>query len=531
MSKNTRRLVTLKPHDSHLADGVVELWLIFVRLCIVAIAFCDAIAWSYLGYVTASGIGAYAAALVSGVIAFILVGSLDATFVMHDSTARQVQPETEEEPTAHRGLRTIRRILRASHFAVIVRVLLVTLTFVVTAPALTMFFFSRDIDAAIAKRQEATDSVARQALEKKYDNQLTDARAQLGERNEALESEIAGTGKSRRYGEGRAANAIKNDIRRLESDLAALEREKVSQLQTFGDATPEERAKTFGVQLHREGPETRARVLAELEKSPAFRSMRSNIKAFLAFLFLTLLTLKLFQPRAVRYYYSEFYQTAYANYLAGAYNARLTPPSLQPDKEGMTPSQFVDWFNKHQRRLNEKQEIKDTVASAVEILQLQQQALETINTKSATTIVEMHEDLNAVLIAGAELEQRQKAARNNLDAVKSRIGNQQRELEDSRFDYKLTEGMSLRDQKRLLEMTSTHMTRRQQVERQLQSDRNVESELQAEINNLTQQLQANEGQRLRIMNAIETVGKQVQEVAERLRVIQRRMLDEIAPLE
>jgi len=55
-------------------------------LNVAAVAFCDAIAWAYPSYTTARGWAAYAAALIGRDRADYRRQSLDATFVMHDTS-------------------------------------------------------------------------------------------------------------------------------------------------------------------------------------------------------------------------------------------------------------------------------------------------------------------------------------------------------------------------------------------------------------------------------------------------------------
>lgn len=505
-------LLTLKPYGNHLADGVVNSWVIFARLCIVSIALCDAVAWGSLARITASGPWAHVAAIVFGVMVFLVIGTLNATFVMQDVTSASVPSEqTHEEPRKlRRRLRALARVFDTSHVAMFVRVLLVMLAFIVTAPVLTMFVFSRDIDAAMAKQRAEAEAVARAALVRKYDDALADTQARLQQLNGTLAAELTGAGGSDRYGAGPTVRAIQEQIRRLESARDSLQAEKASQLRAFDAASHEERVAIFGVRFLGEGPEARARFLAELEKSQAFGDTRQSIIAFLGLTFLSLLILKLFQPRAVQHYYSESYQAAYADYRAGTYNARLSE-TLRPDQGGMTPAQFIRWYDQDQRRLEERETIEIRLAKAVKVLQLQQRASESLNAEFAPTLSRMQDDLDAVLTGGAELERRLKIAQARLHVVQSRI----RELEDSRHEGALAEG------NRLSEVRRESFT-------QLEADHLLEAELQAEISILTDRLETNARQRTLIGESMAGVGRQAAVISERMRLVQLEVLDEIA---
>ncbi|MGZ8868870.1 MAG: DUF4407 domain-containing protein, partial [Thermoanaerobaculia bacterium] len=177
MLKTLSRLFTLKPYGNHLVDGVTETWLLLAAVNILSIAFCDAVAWAYFGYTTAHGWAAYATAAIAGLIVLTLVGSLDAMFIMHDrSNGRNVLRE---------------------RLAVAARVVLVILTFTVTAPFLTQLFFARDIEASIKRRNEQTIGVRRAQIAER-----------LSQRQRDLEKEIAGAGASGRFGKGPTAAAI-----------------------------------------------------------------------------------------------------------------------------------------------------------------------------------------------------------------------------------------------------------------------------------------------------------------------------------
>src|SRR5437764_1861454 len=87
--KKLFRPLTLKAYDDKLTNGVVDIWLFFVRLNIAAIALCDAVAWSHLARISTPGdMGKFAAGIV-GLIVLVIVGSVDASFVMHDTTVKR----------------------------------------------------------------------------------------------------------------------------------------------------------------------------------------------------------------------------------------------------------------------------------------------------------------------------------------------------------------------------------------------------------------------------------------------------------
>jgi hypothetical protein len=386
MTRTLTKLLTLKPYGNELIDGVAQIWLVLAALNIASIAFCDAIAWAYFGFTTTQGPAAWAVAAIAGLIVFMLVGSVDAMFVMHD--------------------RSDRRNARREALAVAARIVLVILTFTVTAPFLTQLFFARDIEAGIQRQNEQTIAAKRHPIA-----------ARLAARQNDLEKEIAGRGASGRYGRGPTAAAIETEIGALQSELRA-----------FDQTPPEVLATRYGIDLVREGPDTRARVLAEMERSESFRATRLTIKAFLVFMFLGLLCLKLFQPESVRIYYSGRLQAARA----------AIDPAEYPRVPDMKPIRFAEWYEGDQR-----------VRELTERVQTQENAVRVLQETLRNDIARMDEDLSGSAKNSDELEQQVASVEHDLVAVTARIAEDQQALDDFRYD-ELAGELALRDQQLLI---------------------------------------------------------------------------------
>jgi len=430
MWKKFGQLITLKPYGHNLADGVVDIWLFFAMLSVAAVAFCDAIAWAYLGYTTAVGWAGYLSGATAGMIALTLVGSLDATFVMHD-TSDVVEVPPPLPPGSGRVARAIywlRTNIRRSHAAVAVRVMLVILSFTVTAPFLTQLFFARDISAAIERQNEQTLAAKRAELAAKFDSRLVDLSGRLATRSKDLTAEVAGTGESGRFGNGPTAETIRNDITHLKNEIEQLEGARAAELKLFDTASPAVRANRYGVDLQREGPDTRARVVAEMEKSPAFRATRRTIKAFLVFLFLGLVSLKLFQPAAVKVYFNAELQAAHSRLTAGLFDSQLDP--RERAGIGMAPLHFARWYERRQHVREVTEELRDRAAQVTERLKLREEAYGAMQQNLTSDIAKMNEDLSAAVRMNQDLEQKLAAARAELTSVNDRIAEQEQELRD-----------------------------------------------------------------------------------------------------
>ena len=456
MMKTLRKLFTLKPYGNQLLDGTAEIWMVLAALNIVSIAFCDALAWGYFGYTTATGQTAWVAAALAGLIVFVLVGSLDAMFVMYDRTGRT----------------------RRDYFAIAARIVLVILTFTVTAPFLTQLFFARDIDANIQQRNEQRVAAKRNGLA-----------VQLWRRQRDLEREIAGTGASGRYGRGPTAAAIQREIDTLENEI-----------RTFDAATPEVLASRYGIDLVRQGPETRARVIADLEKSPAFRSTQLTIKAFLLFMFLGLVALKLFQPESVRIYFSARLQAAYARLKQGIFDNRVDP------REAMTPVRFAEWY-----------ESEEQARELAERLKTQEDAVRVLHETLRLDIGRIREDLAAISQTNEEVEQQIAARNHELNVLNARIAEEQQALDDFRYDF---DDLNLRDQQLLI--GSRHKT-----VRHLAEHRAAAAALTASLNRLTLQLEANRTYENQLRHSLSAVSDESAALATALQTARQRRVSDI----
>ena len=501
MKHTLARLFTLKPYGNQLMDGMAETWLIFAALNILSIAFCDALAWGYFAYTTSYGTAAYAAAVIAGLIVLTLVGSLDAMFIMHDRSQRHDRRDT---------------------LAIGARIVLVILTFTVTAPFLTQLFFARDIEANIKRSNERTVAAKRAAIAAGFDARINNDRVQLTARQSALENEIAGSGPSGRYGKGPTAAAIERGIGDLQIDIATAENAKNSELRAFDQAvaTPEVLANRYGIDLTREGPATRARVIEELEASPAFRSTQRTIKAFLVFMFLGLVCLKLFQPESVRIYYSAKLQAAYARMQAGIFNHRLDARE-HPGAVAMTPIRFADWYENDQHVRDSTDRLRDQTASAIERLKAQEDAVRVLHETLRLDMVRMQDDLAATSTANDDLERQAAASQHDLAVLTAKIAEEQQALEDFRYDE--AEDLSLRDQQLLI-------SSRSKTVRNLADHRAAAAALRTSLQRLTHRLEMSRAYESQLRASLAAAGSEVTSLTTVLQEARQRRLADILAL-
>jgi hypothetical protein len=514
------RMFKLKPYDERLVDGVVDSWLVFVRANIVSIALCDAVAWAYWAHITAAGVPGYLTAAAAGLIVFFIVASVDASFVMHDTTSHRRAPVLSGHSHFGKIGNWFRQNFRRGHLAILIRIMLVVISFTVTAPFLAQFFFSRDIAAAIKKSNEAAQALKRTEIAASYDRILAATRTRLAARMGDLEKEVAGQGASRRYGDGPTAASIRHDIVHFQDEIRNTEAAKTAELEVFNQATTDELANRYGIDFQREGPDTRARVVVEMEKSPAFRNMRNNVKSFLAFMFLALMTLKFFQPEAVKHYFSAELQSAYHKYESGLYDETLDPRE-RSDQHRMTPSQFVRWYNDHQRDLEASELLKKRLAAVRVKVEAQDQGFSAVNSIISDDLLRMREDLERTNAAKHGLDQQLAEAESRLAALRAKIRQQEQELAEFRYENDDNSDVSLRD--------GDFLVRRKQLfDRQLAANRASALATESLIANLSQQLEENRVNREYIVQSMDACGRQARELAELRHDARRRNMEDIA---
>jgi flagellar biosynthesis protein FliQ len=480
------RLFRLKPYGNQLIDGMAELWLVLAAVNIASIAICDAIAWAYFGYTTGHGIAAYVAAALAGVIVFMLVGSLDAMFVMHDRT---------------RGQHT--------KLAFAARVVLVILTFTVTAPFLTQLVFTRDIEANIARQNEQRIASRRAQIANGFDQRVDAARTRLTGRQRDLEKEIAGRGASGLYGKGPTAAAIESEVAQLQSDIAGASGAKTAELRAF-DVAPQR----YGVDVVREGPDTRARAVAELEQAPSFRATQRTIKAFLIFMFLGLVCLKLFQPESVRIYYSASLQSGYTRLKAGVFDSWLD----KREHGEMTPVRFADWYENDQQVRDVTDRLRDQTALAIERLKAQEDAVHVLHETLQQDITRLHASLATAVETGDTIEQHALSAEQELAALNARIAEEQQALEDFRYD--VASDLSLRDQQLLIASRSKTL-------RSLDEHRAQAARVTASLTRLRHRLEATRTFEQQLRTSLDAAGTEAAALTQALQTARQRRLADI----
>jgi len=202
--------------------------------------------------------------------------------------------------------------------------------------------FKSDIERSLNDERVGIRASARQSVLAPIDARLATLNAGLDQRRVAVDAEVAGGGRSGRYGDGPAARQLRATVESLEKERAGLTTERARVASEFDTMADQALAERYKLALPGDSFQERSRVLAK-SRNETYLVTERAVQAFLAFLFAALLLLKLFEPRSVSIYFSERLQALYRQYLGGLFDAQIEPAERSAGSAPMTPLRFEDW--------------------------------------------------------------------------------------------------------------------------------------------------------------------------------------------
>jgi hypothetical protein len=407
------RRVMLKPYGDAVCTAGAAFWIFCARIAIFIMASAEAVSWSYLGYYIGQSSQPYVTAALVGLAVFSVIWIIDASFITLDtSRSRDEEALYDRKDAGNPKLKLAAGLL--------VRTAIICATLMISAPFLAQLVFFRDISAEMKRRDAVLISERRAALASSFDTRF----AELATARRALDSasiaEAAGTGASRRMGRGPAVATIERRQADVDRAIEVLRSEKAGALQAFDTLDRAELQKRYGLQFGEEGIRARAEILGALQAKPAYANAELAIRAFLGFLFLSLMVLKLFQPASVSLYFSETMQDLYAQYRGGAFD-----PWLSREERTMTPLQFREWCHRTYRRIRSEDDERHRATR----MSAKEEELRSMRDTAHAGLEPLRrscELANAALSEShAELHQRTVA----LDAAQEALASQERSLE------------------------------------------------------------------------------------------------------
>ncbi len=330
------RRIALKPYGDELLTRSADFWIFSARLIIVTMALAEALAWGYMGALMSREYP-WIAAGIAGLFVFTLIWIIDATFMTLDLGRgyyeRALLGKTES-PT-----------LEKARFAagVAARVAIVSVSLFITAPFLAQAIFAGDVRDEMARRNAATVAAARERVDRPFVAQIGELRAEQKLLEGQRVKEAAGIGPSGKYGRGPALQTIEMALADKRREIRALEAMRAATLARFDRLSWSQLEHRFGLTFLAPGVRANTELLGEMMKNPQFTGAELAVRAFLAFLFLGLLILKLFQPRSVSVYFSEQLHSIHDEYRKGLFDGYLPEQERASAGGTMEPLRFEDW--------------------------------------------------------------------------------------------------------------------------------------------------------------------------------------------
>lgn len=334
--------ITLVPYGSNLLTPGASFWVFAAAIAIFIMASAEAISWAYLGSFLASGKLGNVTGLITGLFIFMVVWIVDSSFVTLDLSRsfyeRELSVGREEE-----GQASLKDNLKLAT-GLFGRVVIILVTLYVASPFLSQLVFRSDIDAVL--RQEEAQQVleVRDSIAASFENRIQRVQLSRDSLQQAVILESQGIEGSGRYGRGEAVQTIENVINEKEEELSQLVEARDNTLSMFDNASEEELQRKYGIDLQAAGIQQRSEALRTVKENPDYETADLAVKAFLGFLFLAIIILKLFSPRSIRVYYNEQLQDLFAQYRAGLFNSLLSERERSSGgTPRMSPLRFEDW--------------------------------------------------------------------------------------------------------------------------------------------------------------------------------------------
>ncbi len=406
--------LALKPYGDELLTRSADFWLFSARLIILIMAGAEALAWGYMGALMSRSNPLLAAAI-AGAFVFILVWIIDATFMTLDLARghyERVLLGKKQEP--------LKEKLKLAG-GVIARVAIVSASLFITAPFLAQAIFAGDVRDEMARRNAGMVSAKRAALEQPYAARA----AHLLREQQTLEQqrvqEAACVGPSGKYGRGPALETIERQLSEKRSELSAVEASRAAALSRFDRLSQPELEQQYGIRFLSPGVHSSGELLHDLMKNPQFTGAERAVRAFLAFLFLGLLILKIFQPRSIAVYFNEQLHSIHDEYRKGLFDSYLPEPERASAGGNMEPLRFEDWCVNTYSAIRKEEEHRRAAAREYRMHEMLVEQWQRLGTSARAELEPLVQRHDAALAAIAELEAELHRARTAADSAETEL--------------------------------------------------------------------------------------------------------------
>ena len=317
----------------------------------------------------------YIASILIGIVWSMIIYFADFSLVTFDSS------ESSKENRRNNRQKRLERVTVSSQIfqkiiskfvgAVFWRVVIISVTMVITAPLLSRFLDQRPaIEAMEAKNVEKKNSIVT-AVKKKNDTEEDAIQDQITKDGTALQEEAAGVGLSGKGGCGPTCDIIKNRIETQQNNLNRTKSYNDNYINKLLSANDREFERLTNQKLLSPNSYTLSDVFFSQRNKTTnlilgFNASDIIASSMLLIIFSILLLLKLLQPKSVEIYFNSMLQSEYSSYVNGGFDH--LPVDILKESErhnGVSPlrdMRFEKWFYgkflPSQKRIEQQSSIK-----------------------------------------------------------------------------------------------------------------------------------------------------------------------------
>ncbi len=334
------RFILLRPYGDKLLSPLARFWLTLAALLILVMAGVEGFSWGRTAAHIIDGAPGLVIGLAVGGVVFFLIWVIDASLITLDRASGRLEPLVLVEA---RGAR--QRSKRSDDLKLAVgiglRLVIITVSVVITSPFLSGFVFERDISKELEHQTAILLSETRAEVQGFHEDQIGEAAESVEALQQELVGEIAGKGPTGVYGEGPVAAAMRERLVQAEEALAERKQAAEEELEAFDEAAgnvgqlerdTELLGSRWNVVLPSHSLGARRDALAAVLEEDGNREIEWAIRAFLVILVLGVLGIKLFAPRGLDLYFSSLLQSEYG----GRYELGLFDPWLPEEERAST---------------------------------------------------------------------------------------------------------------------------------------------------------------------------------------------------
>jgi hypothetical protein len=390
--------LSLKPYGDELLTRSADFWLFSARLIILVMAIAEGIAWGYMGALMSRAYPMLAA-VIAGVFVFTLIWIIDATFMTLDLSRgfyeRVLLGKNNETPLQE-------KLKLAGGIAA--RVAIISASLFITAPFLAQAIFAADVRDEMTRRNATAVATKRAEIEQPFLTRAGELRREQKVLEEQRVQEAAGTGPSGKYGRGPALETIERQLADKRNEIATVEASRAQALARFDRLSRPELEQQYGLRFLAPGVHSSGELLGDLLKTPQFTGAELAVRAFLAFLFLGLLILKVFQPRSVAVYFNEQLHSIYDEYRKGLFDNYLPEAERVSAGGTMDPLRFEDWCLNTYTRIRKEDEHRRETAREYRMHELLVEQWQRLENVSRAELDPLQQRYDATLAQIDELE-------------------------------------------------------------------------------------------------------------------------------